>query len=95
MPVTLKDIKGLLLSKRFHMEHDSNKLIRNCVSCDKNDGFNSAIDYQGERKIGLNREKLKKILDKFDFSYLATHLGTYEISDAIIAAESEIIEVKE
>lgn len=88
MPVNIKDIKGCLIDRKFSDNADTPMSLYKVV------GYNQAIELQGNREIGINREKLKSILDKFQASDLATHTGTYAICDAIISEEHELLEVK-
>lgn len=56
------------------------------------EGFNKGVTAQGEVSLGLNRERLAGIIAKH---WEALHIEPcLELADALIAAEGEIIEVK-
>lgn len=64
--------------------------------------FNKAIDQQGERQIGHNREKLIKRLWDVDMKPLPYDRADeeekeiyYKYADSIIQSESQLIEFKE
>ncbi len=103
----LGDVKGLMIDKKYIKHPRSGKLYTTPGFT----GRNQAIDQMSTRQIGLNREKLALelyahctdrraagILEKFiiqDFNKCEVKGKYYAMADAIIAAESEIIEVKE
>ncbi len=102
MPIKISQIKGALIEKK-------DRYIENYDTTSKH-AFNSAIDQQGEVEIGLNREKLAQefhnmVMREFLISeknpiLMKKHLCAnlinckYEFSDALIAQEKDIIEVK-
>lgn len=59
------------------------------------EGFNEAIDLQGQRKIGLNREKLAIAIwiDMGEAKLSQKSCG--HLADYIIAKEHEFLEVKQ
>lgn len=83
MSVKIRDIKELLLDvKQIPLHEDYAEALTI--------GFNKAIDLQGKRSIGLNRNKLIEIIkEKWN-----THEGWVLMADAIIANESKLLEVK-
>lgn len=99
MPIKIKDIPNALITKE-PIDPDSYG-----GNYDREMGFNEAIDQQGEVDIGLNRERLAKLL--FEKSSVLVEMGCiwsrqgpttkekyYILADAIIAAESTLLEVK-
>lgn len=97
-PVKLNAIEGLVPEK---YTPNTTGLWR-----ERYDGWNSAIDLQGYKKIGLNRERLAKLLFKITYcqghswnTYKAKSKHSFEYmmlekADAIIRDESTLIEVK-
>jgi hypothetical protein len=100
MSVKIKDIKGALVEKK---EECNVANRRSDPQFMRGIGFNACRDEQGEVSIGLNREKLAKIIESWE-SYkdgikniASEHYYTMNslfLADAIIANEHEIIEVK-
>lgn len=99
MTIKIKDIPNALVEKKICQEY----LIGE--ECDCGIGyFNEAIDQQGEIDIGLNRDRLAKLLFKNSFldrdwnregEYFANQRKHFfNLADAIIAAESTLLEVK-
>jgi len=88
MPIKCSEIKGFLVEKvNPNCEEPTHSL---------NVGYNQAIDQQGEVKLGLNREKLALTIQEYNEHRKANPGGafyTFELADAIIAKENEIIEV--
>lgn len=82
MTVKLKDVKGLLVEKKNEVSHG-----------EWAEGFNEAIDFQGERSLTLNREKLAKCIESFYNRNLMKDVRDKGLSDAIIQALPEILEV--
>lgn len=89
MPVKAKDIKGFMMPNSRYEER----------------AYNMALNEQGNRSVGLNREKLAELIYKNIAPNSAKAIGFeneksgknyfYAIADAIIAAEAKIIEYKE
>ncbi len=96
----LKEIVGLLPEK----EEDKSEPEWNDAY---SNGFNSAIDTIGERAIGLDREKLAKIIfrkkrdaEDWKTSYYSASIEedrewAYDIADAILANLKDIVVVNE
>lgn len=90
--VKIKNIKGALVEKRPENFTDPNFQQR--VSYE-GIGANKVIDQQGEIDISLSREKLANIISNAYRPYAGTEIfNNYEIADAIIAAEKDLLEVK-
>lgn len=100
MPVKLSEIDRLMVEKQDTYEC----MNFSCIS-DFALGFNQAIDQLGSRSIGINRERLVKliikrlpymyVLSKEDKNFEEDTIGAELIADAIIAKENELIEYKE
>ena len=100
MPVKLSDVKGLMIKSKI--PHDP----RLCLPSDDM-AWNRAIHEQSQRVIGLNRDKLaKKIFlmgrytDDWEPKYHSAlieedKISAYAQADEIIAAEHELLEVKQ
>lgn len=108
MPVQLNMIDGLMLEKKVMPPENGYVCTASC-GCGPEGGcgcciddYNEAIDDQGIRKIGLNHERLTKIIKEArEVWYVLASCpeGPHQMEDdyitnALIAAESEIIEVK-
>lgn len=79
-------------------EDTINPKIGAWVQLGKNRSFNNAIIQQGQRSIGLNRERLSYLICKsFGNDMLQVKPGDFStsIADVIIAAEAQLIEAKE
>lgn len=85
MPVKLYDVKGLMVEKKENTyKQDWNDEARS-----EKFGFNQALDLQGQVKIGLNRERLVRIINS------VTYLSVGDcgiLADRIKDSENELIE---
>ncbi len=103
MPVKLSDVKGLMVNKKREYK-PTDEQIGNGAYYDLEviEGFNSAIDIIGSRKIGMNREKLARFIYYADhqasmcvpFKELEVRDMYYSKADFIISKEAEILEFK-
>lgn len=96
--IKLSEISGLMIDRKILDLPDED--IETFIS-----GFNDAIFTQGQKLIGLNRERLAKTI--FEYQMFTTRneyckwddllsKGVWlQEADAIIAAEKELFEVKE
>lgn len=90
MPVKLNKIKGLMVDKKLEA-YDGDL---------SSEYWNQALTEQGSRSITLDREKLAHIIFKFDYpeqewsNFKTKWNDYYELSDAIIANEKELIVFK-
>lgn len=82
MPVPLKDVKGLLESPPDFRIHGTSEHASAVFS-----GIKLMLAEYGKRQIGLNREKLADIM-------LGQYNDRFDLADAIIAAEAQLIELK-
>lgn len=103
---TLKDIKGAAVEKKNELIKIIHGDKREMVEYPTAKGFNQAIDAQSSVRLRFNREKLAEILWSKGYAtpwdevkkdtrklwkeVVKTH---YEIADAIIAADKDIVEV--
>lgn len=92
--VKIKDIDGVMIPETLN----SNK---NKVMPKFNRGFNEAIDQQGSVEIGLNRDRLAKLLHQlawpsstWENQIELVKERYYKRADAIISAESTLLERK-
>lgn len=96
--VKIKDISGLLIEKK--QEPDAY-----CASALEIRGIrehNKTIDQQGEKRIGLNRDRLALSIATEELERRYTHYSSvpieehhYAIADKIIANQADILEVVE
>lgn len=90
MPVKLKDVKGCLVEQWVRPEHGE----CNCTQCMNVQGFNESIYQMGEVNIGLHREKLVAWIQEWSVGKGIFKFPSYQLADAILSKESELIEVK-
>lgn len=92
--VKLSEIKGLMVDKKI--------CDRNCIDAFHrkdccHEEINQALTDQGSRSIGLDREKLKQLLNKLPIVYTMAGINSEPVKtilDAIIANAKEIIVFK-
>lgn len=85
----IKDIPNALVEKKN--DNRTPYMLTDQWDDDFARAFNQAIDQQGLVKIGLNRERLAEILSNHIYGKKELQ---YPLADAIIAAESTLLEVK-
>lgn len=94
MPIKIKDIPGALVDTKDYKTHGTSDYAH---------AFHEGIKFlkikQGEVSIGLNREKLAKVIhtatSQQPWEECKSRDYQYRLSQAILAKEQEIIEVKE
>lgn len=90
MSIKLSDVKGLMVEKK--------ELIGNVNELAFESAWNSCRKIQGEKSIGLNREKLARTLSKCGddiwkrIKESSNSKRFYEMADIIILEESDLIE---
>lgn len=102
MPIMLKEIPNALVEKKDHEHWCAWLQYGSSDPCDcRADDINQAIDAIGEKKIGLNRERLANIIWLAEKGERAPENEQvmimeqcYRYADAILAIEGELLEVK-
>lgn len=91
MPVKLSAIEGLTLEKRCQNIYPMVPHAPTIHAAIRNEGFNMCIKELGSKQIGLNRERLWKLI------YNAGNGSDWDsqsIADAIIREEETLLESK-
>lgn len=106
MPTKLADVKELMLDKISACPFHRTSYSICCSYCTEDNMVNRIIDKQGQKQIGLNREKLAHLIYSIRIGVNVSptrweEIGGdykdqyYKFADSIIAQESELLEVKE
>ena len=80
MPIRIKDV----------VKVEKKKIDRSQMV----EGYNQALTDIGKKKIGLDREKIEKLIDRYSFDYLMAGnyaVNKHDLANALIQAEGEII----
>lgn len=99
--VKLSEIPGALVEKGPYSRPPANELDMTEGRSGYSQGWDSAVDIQGQISIGLNRERLAKTIHARRFGKDSWNIELSYIkkqylkdADAIIAAQKDLLEVK-